>query len=71
MSGVKKSRPAQTAPRQDMPCYRVLDCWFERFAVEDFIREHFTKEQMRAFLAPPAPKLLSLIELVQAAYKQG
>ena len=55
------------APAAPLPCRRVLDCWWETFDVESFIRAHFTAEQMAAILAPPKPKMTTLVELIQKA----
>lgn len=55
----------QTAAAQ--PCRKVLDCWFEIFDVEAFAREHFTAEQIGAILAPPEPRVTSIIELIRKA----
>jgi len=51
------------------PCGLILDCWHERFAVADFVKQHYTPEQIEAFLAPPKPKLASILEIVERAKK--
>ena len=53
--------------RDGMPCHKVLDCWFEQFPVQDFIEQHYTQEQIRAFLTPPEPKMQTLLELIEEA----
>ncbi len=53
-----------------MPCHKVLDCWFEQFSVREFIREHYTAEQVESFLAPPKPRMQSLLELIEQAKKR-
>jgi len=54
-------------PGKDLPCRKIFDCWYETFAVEDFIRSHYTPEQLKQILTPPPPKMASLIELIQQA----
>jgi hypothetical protein len=53
------------------PCRLILDCWWERFDVRGFLQAHLTPEVMaqveRAGTAPPPPKVLSLLDLVQQA----
>ena len=49
------------------PCRKIFDCWFETFEIEQFMRDHFTEEQISALLAPPKPKMLSLVELIRRA----
>jgi len=53
------------------PCRKIFDCWFEMLDVEQFMREHFTEEQLKSLLAPPKPKTTSLIELIQQAQKNA
>lgn len=50
-------------------CRKVFDCWFETFDIGGFMREHFTEEDIKAILAPPKPKMASLIEMIQEAQK--
>jgi hypothetical protein len=58
-------------PGRDLPCSRIFDCWHETFGVEDFIRDHYTEEQIQQILAPPKPKMTSLLELIQQAQKNA
>ncbi len=53
--------------RDGLPCFKLLDCWFERFDVEAFVREHYTEEEIRQFLEPPKPKMHTLMELIKKA----
>jgi len=53
--------------KEGLPCWKVLDCWFELFPVQDFVRVHYTEEQRERFLARPKPKILSLVELIEQA----
>jgi hypothetical protein len=53
----------------DKPCRRIFNCWFQRMPVEQFIDDNFpagTKEKLNA---PPKPKVLSLVELIEKAQK--
>ncbi|HET6428117.1 MAG TPA: hypothetical protein VFJ30_06900 [Phycisphaerae bacterium] len=55
------------APAKQLPCRKILDCWFETFDVRAFLGEHFTDEQIRQALAPPVDKMTTLIDLIQRA----
>lgn len=50
-------------------CPRILDCWWETFEVESFLREQLSEEEFAALTRPgPAkPKVLSLLELIEQA----
>lgn len=53
-----------------LPCFKTLDCWFGHFSVEEYLRQELTSEQWdKAFNAPPKPKMLSLVELIEQAKK--
>ncbi len=59
------------AENQGLPCFKVLDCWYDHFLVEEFLRTELTPEQWEGVLGkPPRPKLLSLVELAQQARKR-
>lgn len=53
-----------------MPCRNLLDCWYEQLDIGRFVESHYTKQQIQAFLSPPAPKIASLISLVEEAKKR-
>jgi hypothetical protein len=50
--------------RNEVPCPRLADCWFERLPVEAYLRANFTPEEIGAMLTPAAPKLQSILEIV-------
>ncbi len=58
-------------PGRDLPCSKILDCWYETFGVEEFVREHYSEEQIQQILAPQKPKMTSLLELIQQAQKNA
>ncbi|MBN1126682.1 MAG: hypothetical protein JXA82_16885 [Sedimentisphaerales bacterium] len=49
------------------PCRKIIDCWFQTIDIKTFMQTHFTEQQIQAILAPPKPKMTSLIELIQKA----
>ena len=56
----------ESGPRQ--PCWKAIDCWWERFDVVSSLRERLTPEAFeRLENARPKPKVLSLIEQIEAA----
>lgn len=50
-----------------LPCRKILDCWFECFDVAAFVKKYYTAEQIERILAPPKPKMTSLMELIERA----
>jgi hypothetical protein len=48
-----------------LPCARIADCWFERIPIEEFLRRHYTPQELAAILAPRPGKLASILEIVR------
>ncbi len=54
-----------------LPCFKTLDCWFQTFPVEEYLRERLTKEEWETSFEMKRPtKVQSLLELIEAAKKQ-
>ena len=52
---------------ESLPCSKILDCWFETFAVQEFIEQNYTEEERQKIFAPPKPKITSLLEAIEKA----
>jgi len=50
-----------------MPCPGVMDCWFMTLPVGEYLREHYTAEQLGAVFAPPKPKVSQILDIVARA----
>jgi hypothetical protein len=58
------------AENRGLPCFKTLDCWFEHFLVEEYLRKELNAEEWeKVFNRPPKPKMLSLVELIEQAKK--
>ena len=54
-----------------LPCFKTLDCWFEHFLVETYLRKELEPEEWeKVFNRPPKPKMVSLVELIEEAKKR-
>ncbi len=54
----------------DLPCPRIVSCWFRAFDVAKVLEEHLTSEQRQRFaLSAPGDKVSSLIEIIERAKK--
>jgi hypothetical protein len=57
--------------RDGLPCFKILDCWHEHFPVAEYLKQELTAEQwQQAFCGEVKPKMVSLLELIQAAQKK-
>ena len=58
-------------PGGQLPCRKILDCWFETFDVEKFLRQHYSPEDIQSILTPSKPKLTSIVDLIEQARKNS
>jgi hypothetical protein len=55
----------------ELPCTRVVQCWSPSFDVEALLKENLTPENWQRFVSSkPKDKVLSLVELIEAAKKR-
>jgi hypothetical protein len=55
-----------------LPCFKTLDCWYDHFPVEVYLRKALSQDDWaRAFEVPPKPKMLSLLELIEQAKQRN
>ena len=55
----------------DLPCSRTIACWQRYFPVEAHLRAKLTQEQWdQCFGKAPKEKMVSLVELIEAAKKK-
>jgi hypothetical protein len=52
-----------------MPCGGIYDCAFEKIPVNEYMGEHYSDEEIAAIIAPPRPKIASIIDLIEQAKK--
>ncbi len=55
--------------KDGLPCFKVLDCWFERFPVEKFINDNYTDEEKKIIFTRPENKVSTLFDLIEKAKK--
>ena len=55
------------SPGAELPCRKILDCWFQIFDVQSFLGQHFSQADIESILAPRRDKAATLIELIEKA----
>jgi len=55
---------------KNLPCGKVLDCWFQQFPVEKYIQDNYSAEERKKMFEPPKPKVLSLTEILEQAQER-
>jgi hypothetical protein len=57
---------------QNLPCHKIMDCWWGRMDIETYLKENFTPDELnRSVFVEPKPKIASLVELIEKAKKNG
>jgi hypothetical protein len=50
------------------PCFKVMDCWWQRFDVGAYLKHRLTEAEYEALLnKQPRPKLSGILELIAQA----
>jgi hypothetical protein len=50
------------------PCFKILDCWFNYFAVEEYLRRELVPAEWENLVKREVkPKVISLMELIEEA----
>ena len=52
------------------PCSKILDCWFEKLPIEEFINTNYSEAEIAAITAVPRPKVATLFDLIEKAKKR-
>lgn len=55
--------------KNGLPCFKVVDCWFERFPVENFIRDNYTEAEKKLIFMKPENKITTLFDLIEKSKK--
>lgn len=62
----------RTTGEGGLPCFKVFDCWWERFDVVAHMKALLSEEEFKKVAAAkPKPKVGSLIELIEQAKKRA
>ncbi len=54
---------------EKLPCLKILDCWFEKIPVQNFIGEHYSKKDISYIFETSKPKITSILEFIEKAKK--
>lgn len=49
----------------DLPCGRILDCWFDRLPIQQYIGDHYTNAEQEQVFQPLKPKMTALADIVK------
>ncbi|MGD2173812.1 MAG: hypothetical protein PVJ27_00270 [Candidatus Brocadiaceae bacterium] len=53
-------------------CLRILDCWWEAFDVQSFLREHYPAEELKRIRRhEPRDKVTNILDIIQQARRRA
>ncbi len=53
-----------------LPCSKVLDCWFQHFPIQEYIKENYSIDEQTKIFEPPKTKILTLTEILEEAQQR-
>lgn len=53
----------------NLPCRKIMDCWFEKLEINEFLEENYREEEISYIFESSKPKLTSIVELIEQAKK--
>ncbi len=53
--------------RENLPCGKILDCWFDKIPIGDFLWANYSPEDMARIAGPVPAKAATLVELIERA----
>jgi len=56
----------------DLPCFKIMDCWWEDFDIQAYLKKTLSGDELERLLkARPPSKVASIIELIEQAKKRN
>ena len=49
----------------ELPCRKVMDCWYDKFPVQEFLSENYTEEELKKAFGMQQNRLSTIISIVQ------
>lgn len=54
-----------------LPCFKILDCWWEIFDVDAYLKENLPAETYNSLVTkPPKPKVATIVEIAEQAKRK-
>jgi hypothetical protein len=57
--------------QNQLPCFKIMDCWYMQIPIQEYLEKNFSAEQIQIILAPPKPKMISILEIVESVRKNN
>ena len=48
-----------------LPCAKILDCWFEKIPIQEFVQKHYSRQEQEAIFAPARSRLEVICDIAE------
>ncbi|MBN1685811.1 MAG: hypothetical protein JW852_04105 [Spirochaetales bacterium] len=52
-------------------CRKIFDCWYDKIDISGYMKCFYSDEEIRKILSPPAPKIHTLLNLIEKSGGNG
>ncbi len=59
---------AESGPR---PCRKILDCWYDKIPIGEYLRENYSPGEIAGIAGPPPAKAATLVDLIERARRRA
>ncbi len=56
--------------KNGIACFKIMDCWFERLPISDYMKDNYTEDEIENILKKPENKVITLYELIEQAKRR-
>ena len=73
LGGVISYRYCMISGNDNLPCFKILDCWWETFDVENYLQQVMTEPAFNLFIQSaraPQNKVCSILEIANLARRR-
>ncbi|MBF0377772.1 MAG: hypothetical protein HQK72_09850 [Desulfamplus sp.] len=57
--------------KDGIPCFKIMDCWFERLPIDDYMKSNYSENEIDKILEKPASKITTIYDLIEQAKKRA
>jgi len=52
-------------PNGRLPCSKILDCWFERIPIQEFVQKNYSRQEQEVIFAPARSRLEVICDIAE------
>ena len=60
-------RYCRTAHNDELPCRKIVDCWFDEFPIMEFLAENYSEGQLKEAFQSHKSRVTTILEIIHRA----